>query len=151
MRTQLFLISLVALLIPIDGQSKSSNTSSVRAAVERVLHDQQDAWNRYDLQAFMAGYWNSPKLTFFSGAQRTSGWQGALDRYRKTYQSQGKEMGKLEFSGLQIEPLASDAAFVRGEWHLTMSDGKTPHGLFTLVFRRFPDGWKIIHDHTSAE
>jgi hypothetical protein len=77
MRTQLFLISLVALLIPIDGQSKSSNTSSVRAAVERVLHDQQDAWNRYDLQAFMAGYWNSPKLTFFSGAQRTSGWQGA--------------------------------------------------------------------------
>jgi ketosteroid isomerase-like protein len=39
---------------------------------------------------------------------------------------------------------------VRGSWQLTMSDGKTPHGLFTLVFRKFPDGWKIVHDHTSA-
>ena len=44
-----------------------------------------------------------------------------------------------------------NAAFVRGSWKLTMSDGKTPHGLFTLVFRKFPDGWKIIHDHSSAE
>jgi ketosteroid isomerase-like protein len=22
--------------------------------------------------------------------------------------------------------------------------------VFTLVWQRFPDGWKIIHDHTSA-
>jgi ketosteroid isomerase-like protein len=74
-----------------------------------------------------------------------------LDRYRRVYQSEGKEMGKLEFSDLQIEPLSPEAAFVRGAWHLTMTDGKTPHGLFTLVFRKFPDGWKIIHDHTAAE
>jgi ketosteroid isomerase-like protein len=116
-----------------------------------VLQAQQDAWNRHDLKGFMSGYWNSPDLTFFSGAQRTSGWQGALDRYRKNYQEQGKEMGKLEFSDLRIEPLSDDAAFVRGAWHLTMSDGKTPHGLFTLIFRKFPEGWKIVHDHTSAE
>ena len=48
------------------------------------------------------------------------------------------------------ELLGSEAAFVLGEWHLAMSDGKTPHGLFTLVFRKFPDGWKIVHDHTAA-
>ena len=59
-------------------------------------------------------------------------------------------MGKLEFSNLRVEELALDAAFVRGEYHLTMSDGKTPHGLFTLIFRTFPDGWKIVHDHSSA-
>ena len=59
-------------------------------------------------------------------------------------------MGTLEFAALQIEILAPDAAFVRGSWHLTMSDGKTPHGLFTLVFRKLPEGWKIVHDHTSA-
>jgi beta-aspartyl-peptidase (threonine type) len=99
----------------------------------------------------MAGYWNSPELTFFSGAHETSGWQAALERYRKVYQGEGREMGKLEFSDLKVEPLGSDAAFVRGAWRVTMSDGKTPHGLFTLVFRKFPDGWKIIHDHTAAE
>ena len=121
-----------------------------KAAVEQVLLKQQDAWNHRDLDAFMSGYWNSPELTFFSGAKETAGWQATLDRYRATYASPGHEMGKLDFSALRIEILGPEAAFVRGVWHLTMSDGKTPHGLFTLTFRKFPEGWKIIHDHTSA-
>lgn len=131
----------------------SGNESALDAgqsAVEDVLHTQQDAWNHHDLDAFMAGYWNSADLTFFSGAKQTSGWQATLDRYKATYASPGHEMGTLEFSGLRVEMLGPESAFVRGAWHLTMSDGKTPHGLFTLVFRKFPDGWKIIHDHTSA-
>jgi len=128
----------------------AGDDAAARSAIGRVLQTQQDAWNRQDLESFMAGYWNSPDLTFFSGASIASGWQGALERYRKTYQGAGKEMGKLEFSELRIESLGKDSALVRGAWHLTMSDGKTPHGLFTLIFRRFPDGWKIIHDHTSA-
>jgi len=132
------------------GSAAAQSNPQGQAAIEQVLKTQQDAWNRHDLEAFMTGYWNSPELTFISGANKASGWQAALDRYRKTYQGGGKEMGKLDFSDLRIEPLGNDAAFVRGAWHLTMSDGNTPHGLFTLVFRRFPDGWKIIHDHTSA-
>src|SRR5713101_4240945 len=132
------------------AKPRSANEADVgRGAVERVLRTQEGAWHR-DLESFMAGYWNSPELTFFSGAKIYSGWQSTLERYRKTYQSEGREMGKLEFSDLKIEALAPDAALVRGAWHLTMSDGKTPHGWFTLVFRKFPDGWKIIHDHTSA-
>lgn len=130
------------------GADKSNENA--KSAVEQVLHMQQDAWNRHDLEGFMTGYWKSPELTFFSGAHETSGWQGAIDRYRKVYQGEGKEMGKLEFSDLRIELLGTDAAFVRGGWHLMMWDGKKPHGLFTLVFRKFSDGWKIVHDHTSA-
>jgi beta-aspartyl-peptidase (threonine type) len=126
------------------------STASVSSAIEQVIHAQQDAWNRGNLEAFMAGYWNSPELTFFSRGQATSGWQSALEGYRKAYQGEGKEMGRLEFSDLKVEPLGSDAALVRGAYRLTLSDGKTSHGLFTLVFRKFPNGWKIIHDHTSA-
>ena len=120
------------------------------AAVRRLLEDQQQAWNRHDLEGFMSGYWNSADLTFFSGAQQIVGWQGAIDRYRKNYQQAGKEMGRLEFSDVKIESLGNDTAFVRGAWRVTMSDGKSPHGLFTLIFRKFPNGWKIVHDHTSA-
>ena len=127
-----------------------AGNASARAAVEQVLHDQQAAWNRHNLDAFMAGYWNSPDLTFFSGGKEQHGWQATIDRYKATYTSPGHEMGTLDFSDLRIEPLGPDAAFVRGSWKLTLSDGKTPHGLFTLVFRKFPDGWKIIHDHTSV-
>ena len=98
----------------------------------------------------MSGYRNSPDLTSFSTGTATSGWQQTLDHYRKNCQSEGHEMGKLEFADLQIEELGPEAAFVRGSYHLTMSDGKTPHGLLTLIFRKFPDGWKIVHDHTSS-
>jgi len=137
-------------LVPDDRAQRSANDSTAKPAIELVLRTQQEAWNRGDLDAFMMSYWNSSALTFFSGAKETHGWQATIDRYHATYASPGHEMGKLEFSGLRIEMLGGDAAFVRGAWHLTMSDGKTPHGLFTLVFRKFPEGWRIVHDHTSA-
>jgi len=143
-------LSLIAPCAGAQAPQKNAASEDGKAAVEHVLRIQQEAWNRHDLEGFMAGYWNSPELTFFSGAKATSGWQATLDRYRTTYASPGHEMGKLDFSDLRIEMLGADAAFVRGSWLLTLSDGKTPHGRFTLVFRRFPEGWKIVHDHTSA-
>jgi ketosteroid isomerase-like protein len=147
----LLLIFLSILCANSGAQTSSADAhADARKEIEDVLHLQQEAWNRGDLETFMAVYWNSPELTFFSGAKEHDGWQAALDRYRAAYASPGHEMGKLEFSGLRIEMLAPDAGFVRGAWGLTMTDGKTPHGLFTLVFRKFPGGWKIVHDHTSA-
>jgi ketosteroid isomerase-like protein len=137
-------------ILAISGVAQNANDAD-RVAIRKVIGDQQTAWNRHDLEAFMAGYWNSPDLTFFSGAHESKGWQAALDRYKKSYQSAGHEMGKLEFANLRIEMLGPEAAFVRGEFHLTMSDGKTPHGLFTLIFRKFPEGWKIVHDHSAGE
>ncbi|MGA7906927.1 MAG: nuclear transport factor 2 family protein [Candidatus Sulfotelmatobacter sp.] len=138
--------------LSVGAQSSPSGTRDVaaKADIEHVLRTQQAAWNRHDLEAFMTGYWNSPELTFFSGANERHSWQATIERYRATYDSPGHEMGKLEFSGLRIEMLGTEAAFVRGAWQLTLSDGKTPHGLFTLIFRKFTDGWKIVHDHTSA-
>lgn len=149
MRSLILLVGIFAsFVISASGQDTSD---TARAAIRKVIEEQQVAWNRHDLEGFMSGYWNSPELTFFSGAHESKGWQAALDRYKKNYQSAGHEMGKLEFANLRIEMLGPEAAFVRGEFHLTMSDGKTPHGLFTLIFRKFPEGWKIIHDHSAAE
>jgi ketosteroid isomerase-like protein len=141
-----FLVLILATNIPVSA----AVDDQAKAAIEHVLRTQQTAWNRHDLDGFMAGYWNSPELTFFSGAKENDGWQAAIDRYRAVYAGPGHEMGKLDFSGLRIEMLGADAAYVRGTWQLTMSDGKTPHGIFTLIFRKFHDGWKIVHDHTSA-
>jgi beta-aspartyl-peptidase (threonine type) len=115
-----------------------------------VLDAQVDAWNRGDLAAFMDGYWRSGELTFFSGDQVTRGWQATFDRYRKKYQSGGAEMGKLVFTDLTVDPAGPDAAIVRGRWKLTLKDGKTPNGLFTLLMRRIDGKWRIVHDHTSS-
>jgi ketosteroid isomerase-like protein len=143
-------IVLLATANQASAQDESGTYGSYERAIEHVLTTQQKAWNRHDLEGFMAGYWHSPDLTFFSGGKEQDGWEATMERYLATYSSPGHEMGKLDFSDLRIEVLSQDSGFVRGTWKLTMSDGKTPHGLFTLIFRKFPDGWKIVHDHTSA-
>ncbi len=130
------------------GQMMSHDNGE--AAIRAVLDSQVSAWNRGDLEGFMTGYWNSPDLTFFSAGTQTSGWDAALERYRKGYQAPGKEMGTLSFTDLKIVMLAPDAAFVRGRFHLVTTDGKNPEGLFTLVWRKFPEGWRIVHDHSSS-
>jgi beta-aspartyl-peptidase (threonine type) len=133
----------------LSGQN--SPTGNSEAAIRQVLQSQVDAWNHHDLDSFMAGYWRSPDLTFFSGATETKGWEPTLARYRRNYQAEGRSMGALSFSDLQVDLLGPDAAFVRGRFQLVMPDGKQPSGLFTLIFRKFPEGWRIVHDHTCSD
>jgi hypothetical protein len=112
-----FVLSFVFMLLASTGrvyaQAPAGRNSAAESDVERVLRTQQEAWNRHDLDGFMAGYWNSPDLTFFSGAKENHGWQATMDRYRAVYASPGHEMGKLEFSDLRIEMLGADSAFAR--------------------------------------
>lgn len=131
--------------------AQTSSHAGAENAVRAVLQAQVEAWNHHDLEGFMTGYWKSPELTFFSGATETQGWEPTLERYRRKYQAEGAAMGTLSFSDLQVEALGADAAFVRGKFQLVIPDGKQPRGRFTLIFRKFPEGWKIVHDHTCAE
>ena len=145
----IFVLMLSAVAAVGAGNRAMNEPKSVRE-IRQVLDHQVASWNRGDLEGFMAGYWNSSELSFYSGGTKTFGWQQTIDRYRHRYQGEGREMGRLDFSELQIELLSPTAAFVRGHWHLKMKDGE-PGGLFTLVFRKRPDGWKIVHDHTSSQ
>jgi ketosteroid isomerase-like protein len=149
MAATLALVTLLAITMVAQKQ-KDDAPAGVDTAIRAVMDAQVTAWNHHDLDGFMNGYWNSPALTFFSGATETTGWQPTLERYRRSYQAEGKAMGTLSFSDLQIEALGPDAAFVRGKFQLVMPDGKQPHGVFTLIFRKFPEGWRIVHDHTCA-
>jgi beta-aspartyl-peptidase (threonine type) len=150
-RTSVAVAAVLFLVIGLWAQAgKPSRDVDSETAIRAVLDAQVTAWNRHDLEGFMAGYWHSPELTFFSGDTQTKGWDSTLERYRRNYQSAGNEMGTLAFSDLRIEILASDAAMVRGRYQLAMKNGKQPQGLFTLIWKKMPDGWRIIHDHTSA-
>ena len=119
------------------------------ADLRKILDSQTAAWNRGDLVAFMQGYWHSPDVTFFSGDTITKGWEPTLERYRKKYQSAGKDMGQLSFSDEKIDMVGSNTAVVTARWHLQMTDGKTLEGLTTLLCKRLPEGWRIVHDHSS--
>ncbi len=139
----------MAIAMGANARQKTSVPEPAVKEIRAVLDRQVQAWNRRDLEGFMQGYWRSPDLTFYSGGTTVSGWDETLLRYRNRYQSAGTEMGKLEFLDLKIELLGPRAAFVRGRFHLKMSSTE-PSGIFTLTFREFADGWRIIHDHTST-
>jgi hypothetical protein len=117
-------------------------------AIRAVLDSQVAAWNRGDLEGFMVGYWKNDEMTFCSGGTITKGWQPTLERYRKRYQVEGKEMGRLTFDVIRVEPIVDSIALVRGRWRLLLKDGK-PEGLFTLQMKLFPEGWRVVYDHTS--
>jgi len=134
------LASLLFLTIPPAGAAKPD-------PIAAILDVQTAAWNRGEIDAFMAGYARSPETTFVSGDEVTRGWQTVRDRYAKKYDSREK-MGTLTFSGLTITRLCDDAAIVLGSWSLERKEDR-PHGKFTLLFRRLPEGWRIVLDHTS--
>jgi uncharacterized protein (TIGR02246 family) len=119
-----------------------------RAAIEALLHTQQEAWNRGDLDAFVTAYWHSPELTFSGSSGVARGYDGVLARYKRSYPDRAT-MGQLDFSGLEFHFLGPDGALVLGKYHLKREKGDAS-GVFSLVWQRLPDGWKIIHDHTSA-
>ena len=141
---------LAALTISFSADVPAAATKSAGAAAEirAVMSAQVAAWNRGDIDGFMEGYAHSDATEFVSGDRLTRGWQTVRDRYRKKYDSRGK-MGTLTFSQIKVTSLGPDAALVLGRWQLARKSDK-PHGIFTLVFRRTPAGWRIVHDHTSA-
>jgi beta-aspartyl-peptidase (threonine type) len=126
----------------------SPEAEQTAAQVRAVIQAQEAAWNAGDLEGFMNGYARSDKTTFVSGDEVTRGWEPVLARYRARYSNREK-MGTLSFSDLEITPLGSDAAVVLGRWQLKRAEDN-PRGRFTLIFRRLPEGWRIVQDHTSA-
>jgi ketosteroid isomerase-like protein len=136
------------------AQQNGAATSKLRghdakavAAIRSVLEAQAAGWNRGDIDAYMDGYMRSPETVMVSGDNVTRGWQVVLDRYKKNYNTPEK-MGQLSFSEIEIKLISKDAATALGRWQLTRAND-TPHGRFTLIFRRTPQGWRIVHDHTS--
>jgi hypothetical protein len=105
-------------------------------------------WNEGSIEGYMESYWKSPDLRFASGGKVTFGWQKTLDGYLKRYPDRAA-MGRLVFSDLGITVLSHESALVFGAWRLERDDDQ-PHGLFTLLLRRFDEGWRSVHDHTSS-
>ena len=119
-----------------------------RVAITKILDAQQTNWNEGNVDAFLEGYWHSPDLTFSGTSGIARGWDGVLARYKKNYPDRAA-MGHLDFYELEFRFLGQDSALVLGHWHLSRAQGDIG-GVFSLVWQRFPEGWRIVHDHTSA-
>jgi ketosteroid isomerase-like protein len=135
----------------VHAQPAPSDEAALRAA----LAAQAAAWNHADIPAFMKTYEDSPETTFIGTSVR-KGYRPILERYRKAYSS-AEQMGVLTFTDIEVRLLpgscaAVEFATVTGRFHLkrtTHGESKKDDGIFSLVWRKGPQGWKILLDHTS--
>ena len=130
----------------LDNSGIELDIPGIQNEIQAVLERQKTLWNKGSIEGFMEYYWKSEAFTFQSGNTRLHGWQELLSRYQKSYS--GEKMGTLDFTDLAIKALSRDIAYVIGRWKLIQKD-TSREGLFTIIFRRMPEGWRIIHDHTS--
>ncbi|MBS4029011.1 MAG: nuclear transport factor 2 family protein [Ignavibacteriales bacterium] len=139
---------LIVILLLTTSLSLSQTTEKEKSAIQIILTTQSTAWNHADIDGYMNGYWQSDSLVFTSGGNVTRGFDSTKAKYKRKYDSKEK-MGTLEFSDLEISILEENVAWVLGKWKLKRATDE-PHGIFTLVMKKFNDEWKIVHDHTSA-
>ena len=117
-------------------------------AVVKVLFEQQDHWNKGDIDAFMEGYLKSDELVFSGASGPIYGWEATRDRYKRIYSDRVK-MGELKFDVLHLLALSPTVIQLQGEFYLTRTIGDA-QGFFTLNWVRVKNKWYIISDHTSA-
>jgi len=142
-------LAIIIIFVFASATFAQSNAQKAQIEVEvlAVLTRQSQDWNRGDIDGFMSGYWNSPNLVFASGDKVTKGWQATLENYKKTYSSKAA-MGVLSFTDVELNVLSREVCIAVGSWSLKR-EADNPKGKFTLIFRKFKEGWRIIHDHTS--
>jgi ketosteroid isomerase-like protein len=153
MRRTSLLFALAWTFVGVVGcAARHSFTDADRHAVRQLLEQQRQAWNRGDLEGFMAAYERSDDLIFTSGARIRRGFATTLEKYRARYGDDQASMGRLEFAVLDIRGVGrgADVAVVLGTWRVSES-AQAGHGVFSLVCVRTANGWRVIHDHTSAD
>jgi ketosteroid isomerase-like protein len=134
---------LISLLLPGIAMS-----ASVKEEITAMCKAQAEAWSRGDLDGFMKSYDSSGVLVFIGSNGPIRDWKVMKDHYEAKYKTGQNDFGKLEFTDMEVEELAPGIARSWGKWNLQTKDQKLS-GWFTLILKKFPDGWRIIHDHSS--
>ena len=111
------------------------------------MADQQDAWNNFNIESFMEGYWKSDSLKFIGKNGITYGWDSTLENYKKIYPSK-EAMGKLTFTIISLDLISDTSAFMIGKYHLKRKNDE-PSGHFTLLWLKIDGKWLIVADHSS--
>jgi uncharacterized protein (TIGR02246 family) len=133
----------VVLIFLVSGACYGADTA---AEIQQLLKEQDEAWNRGDLDGFIAPY-DDTNLVFVSTVVIRSA-KELKERYEKRYKTGKADFGKLSFSQLQVEELAPGLARAWGRWTVEQKD-KTSSGWFTLILQKKAEKWRIIHDHSS--
>ncbi len=130
---------------------------TVVTEVSGLIEAQVAAWNQGDLEGFTSLY--DEACTFLAPTGLTRGRTGVLERYRTRYPDRAA-MGELAIELVELRPATLTVecllgvvraehiagVTVAGRWSLTWPDRPAASGLTLIVFRRTPQGWRIVQD-----
>ncbi len=142
----IYLNTTLMLLILFSCAKPALDIPKIKEEIRTILDRQKASWNEQNIEGFMEDYWKSEDFTFQSGNNRLHGWEALYSRYKKSYS--GENWGELDFTDIEIKVLSNDYVYVLGRYKLALKDS-SKEGLFTIIFQRRSEGWKIIHDHSS--
>lgn len=147
--TLLALLTVTAACAPAPGAYEPPDPDVLQAAADSLLNESARAWNAGDLDGFVYWYRRGPETSFLGSSGLTHGWEAIRDRYAPGFEP-GADRDSLRFEGLESRPLAPGLGLATARYVLYQADSVTATGVFTLILRDTPDGWRIIHDHSSA-
>ena len=152
MKKAIFIVFTIALLtFSAFGQktAKADPKKAVNAAFDRLV----EGIKQVDLDKVMAAYEKSDRLLIFNNnGSATIGWENVKSVNEKIYARLSNV--SLEITGLRVEILSANAAYVSCKWKQTQeNDGKLENasGRMTLVYKLIGKEWKIVHRHTSPD
>jgi ketosteroid isomerase-like protein len=155
MRPSLHILGLMLLACRPAGQPMATSsglpdraalTREMVTQLERSAHD----WNRGDLEGFLSDYAAESTTTFIDGRRARHG----IDFIRSNYAPRfapGARRDSLHFEEVEVRPLSPTLALVTARFILQRAGSTTASGPFTLLMERRPQGWKILHDHSSSD
>ena len=126
------------------NSSKESTFENDKAEILKIMDHQVMAWNTFDLEGFMLGYWKSDELKFYGSNGVTEGWEQTLSNYKNRYPSKD-HTGKLKFTIDAVSTIEKDSYYVMGKYHLKRTVGDA-NGTFMIIFKKINGHWKIIAD-----
>lgn len=140
----------VLLLAACTIEVEDEGDADVQESVIRMVEESAGAWNRGELDGFMDDYLESGNTTYIGSAGLLSGYESIRARYAPLFEP-GATRDSLRFEDVRVRRLAAIEAIATARWIRYQGDTVTGSGPFTLVLRHTSGGWKIIHDHSSAD
>ncbi len=141
------ILFIVCLSMAYSTETLAQKDSKDFEQIKKILFQQEEDWNKGDIDAFMKAYWNSEELQFGGANGITKGWQQTLDNYKKGYPDRAT-MGKLTFVIKDMTQHSKTVISLTGSWELERENDR-PGGHFLLIWRKIKGEWKIVVDHTS--
>jgi len=131
-------------------QATEPDPATLTIQLARQFQQSAAAWNRGDLDAFMADYIQDGTTTFQGSDGLLRGFDAIRERYAPSFE-QGAERDSLRFEDFHVRSIAPSLILVTARYILYRDQETTSSGPFTLVMEQHPDGWKITHDHSSSD